>query len=105
MRDNFKIYSVESRKGGVGKTTMALFLAKQLIAKGPVLLLDCDVTGTSISIPAEKSSFWNKQTNVIHTTNSSEKDGSEKMCSNLLDVFTQKYLRGIVCIADLINKE
>lgn len=105
MIDNYKIYSVESRKGGVGKTTMALFLAKQLIAKGPVLLLDCDVTGTSISIPAEKSSFWNKQTNVIHTTNSSEKDGSEKMCSNLLDVFTQKYLRGIDCIADLINKE
>lgn len=47
---NFKIISVESRKGGVGKTTAALNLADLLVEKGyKVLLLDLDITGTSIS--------------------------------------------------------
>ena len=45
----YKIYSVESRKGGLGKTTIALNLSKALIDKGyDVLLIDCDITGTSV---------------------------------------------------------
>ena len=48
--ENFKIISVESRKGGVGKTTAALNLADLVLEKGyKVLLLDLDITGTSIS--------------------------------------------------------
>ena len=34
----YKIYSVESRKGGVGKTTIAMNLGKQLLKSGSVLL-------------------------------------------------------------------
>ena len=55
----YKIYSIESRKGGVGKTTIALNLAKALIDKGQdVLLIDCDITGTPITKAAEQSVFW-----------------------------------------------
>ena len=50
----YKVYSIESRKGGVGKTTIALNLASVLVKrKEPVLLLDCDITGTSIADPAK----------------------------------------------------
>lgn len=43
-------FSIESRKGGVGKTTVALNLGAKLLEVGyKVLLLDCDITGTSIS--------------------------------------------------------
>ena len=42
------IVSVESRKGGVGKTTAALCLGRILRNKGyAVLVLDLDVTGTN----------------------------------------------------------
>ncbi len=36
----FTLYSIESRKGGVGKTTVAMNLGKQLLKSGPVLLFD-----------------------------------------------------------------
>ena len=42
MNNRIRIYSIESRKGGVGKITIALNLAKTLLNRGPVLLLDCD---------------------------------------------------------------
>ena len=58
MSSRIRVYSIESRKGGVGKTTIALNLAKSLLSRGPVLLLDCDITGTSISEPAIKSVYW-----------------------------------------------
>ena len=65
----FKMYSIESRKGGVGKTTIALNLAKVILDREePVLLLDCDITGTSISEPALNSPLWNNETNVIKDT-------------------------------------
>lgn len=74
----FKIYSIESRKGGIGKTTIALNLAMSLLAKEePVLLLDCDITGTSISEPALNSPLWNNETNVI-------KDAEDKPISQLM---------------------
>ena len=54
-----EIYSVESRKGGVGKTTIALNLAKALVKKKyDVLLIDCDITGTPITNAAAHSAFW-----------------------------------------------
>ena len=62
---NFKIISVESRKGGVGKTTAALNLADLLLEKGyRVLLLDLDITGTSIS-GSFNNSYWRKRINSI----------------------------------------
>ena len=55
----YKIYSVESRKGGLGKTTIALNLSKALIDKRyDVLLIDCDITGTSVIEVAGALSFW-----------------------------------------------
>lgn len=61
----FKIISVESRKGGVGKTTAALNLADLLLEKGfRVLLLDLDITGTSIS-GSFKNSYWEEKINPI----------------------------------------
>lgn len=94
----FKIYSVESRKGGVGKTTMALTLAKLLVNAGhPVLLLDCDITGTSIAPPARNSSFWNNITNVL--TNDKGED------INLLDYYLSNYLKGKADISALLPKD
>jgi len=44
------IISVESRKGGVGKTTAALCMGKILLKNGyAVLLIDTDITGTNIA--------------------------------------------------------
>lgn len=80
----YKIYSVESRKGGVGKTTIALNLAKALIDKGQdVLLIDCDITGTPITKAAEHSVFWK---NDVWT----EYEGQEPM--NLIDFYENRYL-------------
>ena len=83
---SFKLNSIESRKGGVGKTTIALNLAHAFMSKGPVLLLDCDITGTSISEPASNSPFWHEYTNVIVGPNGSP--------LNLLGYFLKSYIRG-----------
>lgn len=91
---SYKIYSIESRKGGVGKTTIALTLAKLLIQKGPVLFLDCDITGTSAALPAMHSAFWKDVTNVIVTA-----DGKPQ---NLLEFFLSTYIKGLGRIEDLI---
>ncbi len=93
----FKIYSIESRKGGVGKTTLALNLAHALLSKGPVLLLDCDITGTSISEPATNSPFWHEYTNVIVGPNGSP--------LNLLGYFLKSYIRGNEHLDDVLSTE
>lgn len=94
----FKIYSIESRKGGVGKTTIALNLAMSLLAKEePVLLLDCDITGTSISEPALNSPLWNNETNVI-------KDAEDKPI-NLLGYFLDQYIKGNSDIPKLLRED
>jgi hypothetical protein len=80
---SFKLYNIESRKGGVGKTTIALNLAQQLLKQGPVLLLDCDITGTSISEPASGSAFWKDDSYVV-------KDNDGKPL-NLLSYFLEKF--------------
>ena len=43
-QDHFIIISVESRKGGVGKTTVVLNLAKLLMDYYHVLVLDVDAS-------------------------------------------------------------
>lgn len=98
---SYKIYSVESRKGGVGKTTVSLSLAKLLIRRGPVLLLDCDITGTSITEPANNSSFWNKDCNVIKTV-----DGKgNKYDLNLISFFRDEYIKGSGNIGNIMTKD
>jgi len=94
MSNRVKLYSIESRKGGVGKTTIALNLAKALLSRGPVLLLDCDITGTSISEPANKSVYWQDVTNVLM-------DGAGQP-KNLLGYYLSHYIRGRVDVNEFI---
>lgn len=83
---NFKIISVESRKGGVGKTTAALNLADLLLEKGyRVLLLDLDITGTSISGSCN-SPHWKGKINNVKYKN-------DKVL-NLLEYFNNHFLLG-----------
>ena len=93
---SFKIYSIESRKGGVGKTTIALNLAKVLLDKGPVLLLDCDITGTSLSEPTSNSLQWARSCNVVK--------GEDGTNLNLLSYFVDKFTNGVVDIDKFVNK-
>ena len=82
----YEVYSVESRKGGVGKTTIALNLAKALIRKGyDVLLVDCDITGTPITDAALHSPFWKGNVKAV--------SHNEKPC-NLIKFFKDVYLPG-----------
>lgn len=97
----YRIYSIESRKGGVGKTTVALNLACILVKKGPVLLLDCDITGTSIVDPAKNSSFWNDETNVLTYVDKNGK--TEEM--NLIRFFLERYIKGEGKARDIIKPE
>lgn len=82
---DYKIISVESRKGGVGKTTAALNLASVLLEQGyAVLFMDIDITGTSI-IGAYSTSYWKDRINPIKFEGKDE---------NLLRTFQEKYLVG-----------
>lgn len=84
-QDNYIIVSVESRKGGVGKTTVVLNLAKLLRERYHVLVLDVDVTGTSINA-IEGISVWRKSVRLLKD----EKNES----INLLQYFKEQYLLG-----------
>ena len=97
----YRIYSIESRKGGVGKTTVALNLACILAKKGPVLLLDCDITGTSIVDPAKNSSFWNDETNVLTFV---DKNGESKDL-NFIRFFLERFIKGEGNARDIIKPE
>ena len=81
-------FSVESRKGGVGKTTVALNMSQMLLKKGyAVLMLDCDITGTSSAEASENSEFWKDDINVIKHID--KNDGKEKPL-NLLSLFCKR---------------
>ena len=84
---NQLFFSIESRKGGVGKTTIALNMCKMLRKKGyVVLMLDCDITGTSSSETSENSEFWKDEINVIKYL---DKNNNEKLV-NLLTLFCKR---------------
>jgi len=81
----YKIISVESRKGGVGKTTAALNLSNLLVERGyKTLLLDIDITGTSIE-GSYNSTFWKGKINPIK---------QNKKEINLLKIFHDVFLEG-----------
>ena len=84
-QDNYIIVSVESRKGGVGKTTVVLNLAKLLRERYHVLVLDVDITGTSINA-IEGISVWRKSVRLL-------KD-KKRESINLLQFFKEQYLLG-----------
>lgn len=76
--------SIESRKGGVGKTTAALALAECLIQKGyQVLLVDMDIIGTRVD-----GSFLASQNGSIHEV---KRDGK---AVNLLALFKKEFMAG-----------
>lgn len=85
MNSEYKIISVESRKGGVGKTTAAINLASLLHERGySVLLIDLDITGTSIS-HACQSPYWK---DLLHLVTMDNKE------VNFLKEFKNSYLCG-----------
>ncbi len=89
-KDDFLIISVESRKGGVGKTTAALNLAALLLNRGySVLLIDMDITGTNLS-DAVQSPFWKNLVNPIKQSN----ENKEIFPVNLLSLFNEKFMNG-----------
>ena len=76
--------SVESRKGGVGKTTVSLTLAENLIQKGyQVLVVDLDIIGTRID-----SGFIEANSEKIHEV---KRDGKT---INLLELFKNEFMLG-----------
>ena len=92
-RDNVAdlIVSVESRKGGVGKTTAALCLARTLLRRDyRVLVLDMDVTGTNAADIA-KSPFWIDDIHII-CESKQEKNSSPPL--NLITLFDKQFMTG-----------
>jgi hypothetical protein len=94
MRNEKKLYaiSVESRKGGVGKTTIALNLARLLLKSEQyeVVFLDLDISGTESAkiVPAlERKGLWK---NNLYAVNDPY-DEKEKL--NLVNTF-ESYMTG-----------
>lgn len=94
---SLKIFSVESRKGGVGKTTIALNLSECLRAKGyKVLYLDCDISGTPISRAVKNSSYWSNRTNPMME--------DENRPSNLMLIFKNEFQNGRINGRGIVDK-
>jgi len=92
----YKLISVESRKGGVGKTTAALNIGYLLKQHYHVLLLDIDITGTSIRA-IQESRFWVNDTHLL-----TDYEGN---VVNLLQYYTNSYLKGKPMFEFSRNKE
>ena len=76
--------SIESRKGGVGKTTVALSLAETLLENGyQVLMLDLDIVGTKMD-----PTFLEENCASIHEVSIQNKP------VNLLRLFKEVYMTG-----------
>ena len=83
--------SVESRKGGVGKTTAALCLARILKRRGyAVLVLDLDITGTDAAYIAE-APFWAKDLHIIQEIGEGE---AVPISANLIKMFDKYFMSG-----------
>ena len=91
MKNDFMIVSVESRKGGVGKTTGALNLARILLErrKHAVLFLDVDITGTNVTDCLD-SPFWR---DICHGVQDATK--GEPHVANLLAIFQRQFMPGL----------
>jgi len=91
MNPKLLIVSVESRKGGVGKTTAALNLARILLEKENynVLFLDVDITGTNV-IDGLDSPFWK---DICHKVSYTANNKSEE--ANLLTLFAKQFMAGL----------
>jgi len=89
MKNDCMIISVESRKGGVGKTTAALNLAKILLEKRgyAVLFLDVDITGTNVAYGLD-SSFWKNSCHPVKCI------GKKDENANLLQIFEEQFMSG-----------
>jgi hypothetical protein len=82
---DYKIISVESRKGGVGKTTAALNISSLLLDMGyTVLLIDVDITGTNIRYALE-SAYWKDKKNIINF---------KEFDDNLLRLYKERFMIG-----------
>lgn len=82
---DYQVISVESRKGGVGKTTAALNLSLLLKQLGyAVLLIDIDITGTNI-VNVLDSSYWKNKVNPIQY---------DKTNANLLTIYRDIIMQG-----------
>jgi len=79
--------SVESQKGGVGKTTVALNVARLLSKRYRVLFLDLDIAGTeAATVPA--SPIWCGDTQVVSFSFLNEESTSRKdETRNLVDLY------------------
>ena len=87
--------SIESRKGGVGKTTVALSLAETLLENDyQVLMLDLDIVGTKMD-----STFLKENSASIHEVSIQNKP------VNLLRLFKEVYMTGKNIPAFSENKE
>jgi len=92
-RDYYAI-SVESRKGGVGKTIAALNLALKLVNsdKYEVVFLDLDITGTAaedIGASLKETNIWKGHLHILPDPDGTSK--SEKI--NMVSLF-EKYMAG-----------
>lgn len=89
IEDKTLIISVESQKGGVGKTTAAFCLGKLLLDKGyEVLMLDLDITGTDAGIVAKDSPFLMDYAFPIKSIEKKDKN------ANLLYLFEKYFMVG-----------
>ena len=81
--------SVESRKGGVGKTTAAFNLARLLLnQQREVLFLDADITGTD-AIECLRSPFWKDIGHAVRA-----QTGNKSSPANLLLMFERQFMAG-----------
>ena len=87
--------SVESRKGGVGKTSVALHIARLLLNSGKyeVLFLDLDISGTDAStyVPSlKRQNIWKNNLHVVKSPFQTHKHSQ----LNLVTLF-ENYMSGI----------
>ncbi|MDD5529519.1 MAG: P-loop NTPase [bacterium] len=84
------VISVESRKGGVGKTTAALCMARLLLQNNyKVLFLDLDITGTNAA-DFESSLFWKE--NIFIIQEPTKQKTSQPV--NLIELFDNTFMSG-----------
>ncbi len=89
--NDYYVISIESRKGGVGKTTAALNLSRLLAKRRQyaVLFLDVDITGTNI-VDSLDSPFWKNYTKALFPHGNRAHEGK----LNLLELFDKHFMIG-----------